>query len=100
MKIIKSFIFLILLSIVASCHNTVTTIGNYNLPTTVEKNPLKVGESCAKRILPFSLLLSNDNLTVEKARQSANIKDIISIEQEIRNIFALYYHKCVIVRGN
>lgn len=76
-----------------------STIGNYNLPTTVEKNPSKKGESCAHFIFPFSLIFSNYDLTAEKARQNADIKNIISVESYVRK-FPFYSYQCVVVRGN
>ena len=82
-----------------SCHQLTTTIGNYNLPTTVNKNPTKRGETCGHYTYPFSMLFSTNDLTVEKARQSANINEIISVESETR-VYPLYYQRCIIVRGN
>jgi len=96
-----TFSFLaILLITLSSCHQLTSTIGNYNLPTTVLKNPTKKGEICAKFFYPFSIFITNHNITVEKARQAADIKEIISIEAENRYVYPLYYRRCIIVRGN
>ena len=76
------------------------TIGNYNLPTTINKNPTKMGETCGHYAYPFSMLFSNNDLTVEKARRSANISEIISVEARNRYVYPFYYHRCIIVRGN
>jgi hypothetical protein len=46
------------------------------------------------------MLFSTNDLTVEKARQSANINEIISVESETRFVYPLYYQRCIIVRGN
>ena len=100
MKTFKLIILAITLFTISSCHQLTTTIGNYNLPTIVQKNPSKKGETCAQFIYPFSFLFSNYNLTVEKARQSADIKEIISVESENRYVYPIYFHRCVIVRGN
>ena len=100
MKIsIISALALILISL-TSCHQLTTTIGNYNLPTTVNKNPTKRGESCAYYTIPFSYFYSDNDLTVEKARNSANISEIISVEMKNTFVYPLHYNRCVIVRGN
>ncbi len=94
-----SFLTFLMISL-SSCHQLTSTLGNYNLPTTVQKNPTKKGETCAQFVYPFSFLFSNYNLTVEKARQSADIREIISVESESRYVYPFYFHRCVIVRGN
>ena len=94
-----SFLTFLIISL-SSCHQLTTSIGNYNLPTTVQKNPTKKGETCAHYTYPFSILFSNNDLSVEKARQSADIREIISVESESRYVYPFYFHRCVIVRGN
>lgn len=96
-KIILTTLSLLILS---SCHNLRSTIGQYNLPIIVNKNPTKKGETCAHYIYPFSFLISNNDLTVEKARENGDIKEIISVESEVRRFMPFYKHNCVIVRGN
>jgi hypothetical protein len=100
MKISPLSILALMLISLTSCHQLTTTIGNYNLPTTVNKTPQKKGETCAQFIYPFSYLFSNYNLTVEKARQAANINEIVTIEAENRYVYPIYFHRCIIVRGN
>jgi hypothetical protein len=100
MKFFTLSLLAISLITLSSCHQLSTTIGNYNLPTTVQKSPTKRGETCAQFVYPFSIIFSNYNLTVEKARQAADIKEIISIESENRYVYPLYFHRCIIVRGN
>ncbi len=100
MKTFKLTILAIILFTISACHQLTTTIGNYNLPTTVNKNPTKMGETCGHYAYPFSILFSNNDLTVEKARQSANISEIISVEARNRYVYPFYYHRCIIVRGN
>ncbi|MFM7620795.1 MAG: TRL domain-containing protein [Alphaproteobacteria bacterium] len=102
----KTFFSIPIFLFLASCSNKIVTYANYNLPTVVNKNPKKKGETCARFIFPFSLLYSNYDLSVEKAQKDAGIKEIISIEQETRDIIkfsyfpSLYSHNCIIVRGN
>ena len=100
MKTFKLTFLAIILFTISSCHQLTTTIGNYNLPTTIYKNPTKMGETCGHYAYPFSILFSNNDLTVEKARQSANISEIISVEARNRYVYPFYYHRCIIVRGN
>jgi hypothetical protein len=100
MKVFTLCLLAMLLITLSSCHQLTTTIGNYNLPTTVQKSPTKRGETCAKFVYPFSIIFSNCNITVEKARQAADIKEIISIESENRYVYPLYSHRCIIVLGN
>ena len=96
----KTIFALLSLLILSSCHSRVSSIGQYNLPVVVNKNPTKKGETCAYEIYPFSFFISNSDLTAEKARASADIKEIISVEYEIRRFLPFYMHNCVIVRGN
>lgn len=100
MKFLKIFFSCLALLSLSSCYNIKTTIGNYNLPTTVEKNPTKRGQACAYFIYPFSLFFFNYDLTVEKARQDGDIKNIISIESEVRYQYPFYVHRCILVLGN
>ncbi len=100
MKTFKLAILAIILFTISSCHQLTTTIGNYNLPTIVNKNPTKRGEACGYFTSPFSIFYSDNDLTVEKARQSANINEIISIEMKNNFIYPLHYNRCIIVRGN
>ena len=100
MKLSTLTLFTFLAISLFSCHQLTTTIGNYNLPTTINKNPTKMGETCGHYAYPFSMLFSNNDLTVEKARQSANISEIISVEARNRYVYPFYYHRCIIVRGN
>ncbi|GDX35702.1 hypothetical protein LBMAG18_02130 [Alphaproteobacteria bacterium] len=96
-KIILTTLSLFILS---SCHNLKSTIGQYNLPIVVNKNPTKKGETCAHYIYPFSFFLSNNDLTAEKARENGDIKEIISVESELSYVYPFYAHRCVVVRGN
>lgn len=96
-KIILTTLSLFILS---SCHNLKSTIGQYNLPVVVNKNPTKKGETCAHFVYPFSFFISNNDLTAEKARASADIKEIISVESELRYVYPFYAHRCIVVRGN
>ena len=100
MKTFKLTFLAIILFTISACHQLTTTIGNYNLPTIVNKNPTKRGETCGHYAYPFSILFSNNDLSVEKARQSANISEIISVEARNRYVYPFYYNRCVIVRGN
>jgi len=100
MKLSTLTLFTFLVISLSSCHQLTTTIGNYNLPTTVNKNPTKIGEACGHFIYPFSILISNNDLTVEKARRSGNISEIISVEAMNRYVYPIYFYRCVVVRGN
>ena len=100
MRLLTLSLFTFLVISLSACHQLTTTIGNYNLPTTINKNPTKRGETCAHYTYPFSMLFSNNDLSVEKARQSANISEIISVEARNRYVYPFYYNRCVIVRGN
>lgn len=99
-KLIKLFSILLLISSLSSCTNSVITSANYNLPVVVEKNPTKKGENCENFIFPLSLFFYDFDLTVEKARASADIKEIISIENQQTNLLFLFKRTCIVVRGN
>lgn len=96
----KTIFALLSLLILSSCHSRVSSIGQYNLPVVVNKNPTKKGETCAHFVYPFSFFISNYDLTAEKARASADIKEIISVESELRYVYPFYAHRCIVVRGN
>jgi hypothetical protein len=95
-KLIATVAALLFLS---ACHTWRVTAANYNLPTSVSKDPTKTGEACSNSTI-LSFLYSNQDLTVEKARREADIKEIVSIEFETKFLYPLFFKKCVIVRGN
>lgn len=95
----KTAFALLVLMLVASCHSTKTTTGQYSLPLKIEKEPTKVGKACHTYIPIISWLYSNKDWTVETARKNGNITEIVAVEQEI-NSGIPYKTICTIVRGN
>ncbi len=96
---IKSIAIIASLLLLSACHTWRVTAANYNLPISVSKDPSKTGEACTNSTI-LSFFYSNQDLTVEKARREADIKEIVSIEFETKFLYPLFFKKCVIVRGN
>jgi len=83
------------LSLLASCSTNKSSLGNYNLPTTNLKTPTKEGRACTNS----SFFVADNDLSVETARQRADIKEIVAIEvEDVR--YPFYFKRCVIVKGN
>lgn len=93
MKIICLLGFSLMLS---ACSVTRTSLGNYNLPTSNIERPTKEGRVCNDR---GGFLFSDNDLTVESARQQVGIRNITAIELE-DTLYPFYFKRCVVVKGN
>lgn len=93
----KTALTSLLLLTLSSCYSFKSSLGNYNLPTSNIKEPLKEGKVCNnEENFPFDI---NVDLTVETARKRGNISDIIAIEKHSSG-HLFKRTKCIIVKGN
>lgn len=104
MKITNYFVLVGMIFLSNCYHQYNRTSGDYQkLPLKVSEAPNKEGKACGTYAFPISLFYVFDNSTVEKARETAKISDIKSIETESNwGLFYpfLYLKRCTIVKGN
>jgi len=87
------------LTLLSGCHTFKETSSQYErLPLKVEKNPSKEGRACYSYFFPFGLLYTSGDISVETARKNGDIKEIVTIEKEVK--YGLFYEKiCTVVKG-
>jgi hypothetical protein len=84
-------IFILFLS---GCNSYKESLGQYYLPTTNIKEPTREGKVCY-----YNKQIGSTDFTVESARRSAGITNIIAIEKESTG--GVFFRKtCLIVKGN
>lgn len=100
---IKSLFVVASLLLLSACFSSRESLGRYNIPVSDIKDSTKEGKVCSKYIFPFYTFYSDSDLTVEKARKEAGIKQITAIEKSshlVMPLIPLYIKTCVIVKGN
>ena len=64
--------------------------------TVADASARKMGRACGSNILGVVAL---GDLSIEKAKRSAGIQKVATVDKEVKSFFGVYSHVCTIVTG-